>query len=139
MSENNMPAFTPGLFGWNELITSDIEAAKKFYGAVFGWTSETKAVAPGWDYTLFKSGETMVGGMIGITPEMSTTQPQWVSYVLSGDVAADVAKARAAGAVILRDVMEIPNTGTMAVIQDPQGAVFALWKCRSTDQCLKCR
>ena len=129
MSTNNDTAIKPGLFGWNELITSDTEAAKRFYAAAFGWTAESMAVAPGWDYTLFKLGDTTVGGMIRLAPEMTSTQPQWLSYVFSDDVAADLAKAKAAGATILKEVMEIPNTGTMAIVRDPQGAVFALWKC----------
>ncbi len=120
---------TAGLFGWNELITSDIEAAKQFYGAVFGWTSETMPVAPGWDYTLFKLGDTTVAGMIRLAPKMATATPQWLSYVFSDDVVADLAKAQAAGATILKEAMEVPNTGTLGILRDPQGAVIALWKC----------
>ena len=130
MSENNNSAMKPGLFGWNELITSDIETAKKFYAEVFGWTSETKAVAPGWDYTLFKLGDATVGGMIQLGPEQCPAKPQWLSYVFSEDVGADLAKAQAAGATVIKEAMEIPNTGTMAILRDPLGAVFALWKCQ---------
>ena len=129
MSEDCTPTMRTGLFGWNELITPDIEGAKKFYGELFGWTTETKPVAPGWDYTLFKSGEATVGGMIKLQPEMASANPQWLSYVFSDDVEADLAKAVAAGATVIKETMEIPNTGTMAILQDPQGAIFALWKC----------
>jgi predicted enzyme related to lactoylglutathione lyase len=136
MSETNpAPQVTPGIFGWNELITSDVEAAKKFYHAMFGWDSETKTMAPGWDYTMFKKGETAVGGMFGITPEMGPTVPHWLSYVMSTDIEADLAKAKAAGGTVLKEAMEVPNTGTLAIIQDPQGAVFALWKCTMSAQC----
>jgi predicted enzyme related to lactoylglutathione lyase len=135
MSENYTPQVTPGMFGWNELITSDMESAKKFYSATFGWTSETKAVAPGMDYTMFKNGEAMVGGMIGLTPEMGPLQPQWLSYVLSEDVDADLAKATAAGGKVLKGPMVIPNTGIMAILCDPQGAMFALWKCTMEAPC----
>lgn len=129
MSENTTSPTRPGLFGWNELITTDIEAAKKFYGEVFGWTTETMNIAPGWDYHMFKNGETMVGGMFGITPDMGPMPCHWLAYVMSDDVDADVAKARAAGGTIIKEKMVVPNTGSFAVIQDPQGAVFALWKC----------
>lgn len=134
MSKNNSPMMAPGTFGWNELITSDIAAAKNFYQSMFGWDSETKTIAPGWDYTLFKKGETMVCGMIAISPEMGPMKPQWLSYVMSEDIDADLTKARAAGATILKDTMEVPNTGTLAIIQDPQGACFALWKCAMEDR-----
>jgi len=129
MSEDTNSAMAPGRFGWNELLTSDVEASKKFYGELFGWESETKAIAPGWDYTLFKKGDAMVGGMFGITPEMGPIPPHWLSYVMCADIEADLAKAKAAGATVLKGPFEVPDTGTLAVIQDPQGAVFALWQC----------
>ena len=135
MSENQTPMMKPGLFGWNELITSDVEGAKKFYAAMFGWEAETKSVAPGWDYTMFKCGDTMVGGMIGISPEMGPVPPHWLSYVISDDIEADLAKAKAAGGTVLKEAMEVPNAGTLAIIRDPQGAVFALWKCNMEASC----
>ena len=132
MSENNCPPMTAGLFGWNELVTSDAAAAKQFYGEVFGWTSETKAIVPGWDYTMFKLGDAIVGGMIELTPEMGPAKPQWMSYLFSADVAGDLAKAVAAGATILKEATDVPNTGTLGILRDPQGAVFGLWKCTMT-------
>lgn len=135
MSENNTPPMRAGLFGWNELITSNVEGAKKFYSEVFGWTTETKNIAPGWDYHMFKNGETMVGGMFGITPEMGPMPSHWLAYVMSDDIDADVAKATAAGGRIIKDKMVVPGTGCFAIIQDPQGAVIAVWKCEMSAQC----
>ncbi len=135
MSEETDSAMAPGRFGWNELLTSDVEAAKKFYGDLFGWESETKTMAPGWDYTLFKKGESMVGGALEITPEMGPIQPHWLSYVMSTDIEADLEKAKAAGGRVLKEPMDVPDTGTLAIIQDPQGAVFALWKCMMNPGC----
>ena len=135
MSENETPMTKSGIFGWNELITSDVEGAKKFYAAMFGWEAETKEVAPDLDYTMFKKGEKMVAGMLRITPEMGPLPPHWLSYVISKDIRTDLAKAREAGGTVLKDAMEVPNAGTLAVIQDPQGAVFALWKCNMDASC----
>lgn len=135
MSENTSPQPVAGMFGWNELITSDIEGAKKFYSEVFGWTTEKKNIAPGWDYHMFKNGETMVGGMFGITPEMGPMPSHWLAYVMSEDIDADVAKATAAGGRIIKDKMVVPEVGCLAIIQDPQGAVIAIWKCDATAKC----
>lgn len=134
MSEecNNNPETPPGRFGWNELNVPDVAAAKKFYAAVFGWESETTEMAPGMDYTVFKQDDHMVGGLVS-PPGAENAPPYWAAYISSADIAADVAKAKAAGANILVEFMEIPNAGEMAVIQDPQGAVFSLWK--SSTQC----
>jgi len=128
MSETDSPAFTPGAFCWNELVTSDAAAAKAFYQTTFGWTAESVAMAPGFEYTLFKLGGQVVAGMIEIAAGMKIDQPRWLTYVSSTDVAADVAKAKAAGATILRDELKVPSGGTLAIIQDPLGAVFGLWK-----------
>ena len=128
MSNESMPESVPGIFGWNELITTDVQKAKEFYKKVFSWESETMNFSPGVDYTMFKKGEKMVGGMVQITEEMGPVPPHWMNYVNSIDIESDVQKAKDAGATILKEPMEIPNAGVLAVIQDPQGAVFSLWK-----------
>src|SRR5262245_37058358 len=52
----------PGEFAWNELVTVDVAAAQKFYTGLFGWNAQS---FPGnADYTLFKQGETMIGGLM---------------------------------------------------------------------------
>lgn len=132
MSDEYKPDTTPGTFGWNELVTSDVEAAKAFYKATLGWDAVTENMAPGVDYTMFTKGERMVAGMVGISDEMGPVPPHWMAYVNSEDIEADVAKAKAAGATILQEKVEVPNTGEFAVIKDPQGAVFSLWKCTAT-------
>ena len=135
MSEENKPDMTPGRFGWNELNVPDVEAAKKFYAEVFGWTSETQEMAPGMEYTVFKQGEHMIGGLV--SPPSAEDQPPpppcWMSYVNSADIEADVKKAVAAGGNALVESMTVPNAGTLAVLQDNQGAVFCLWKPENTD------
>lgn len=127
MSEEYKPDMTPGRFGWNELNVPDVEAAKKFYGEVFGWESETEKMASGMEYTVFKQGNHMVAGLVS-PPGAENVPPYWACYVNSADIAGDVAKAKAAGATIFVEEMHVPNAGTFAVIQDPQGAVFSLWK-----------
>ncbi len=126
-SDEPKPDMSPGRFGWNELNVPDVEAAKKFYGEVFGWESDTQEMAPGMEYTVFTQGKHMIGGLVS-PPKEAACPPHWAAYVNSDDIASDVAKAKAAGATILVESMEVPNAGTFAVIQDPQGAVFSLWK-----------
>ena len=127
MSEECKPDATPGRFGWNELNTSDVEGAKKFYSEVFGWESQTEKMGPGMEYTTFKQGNHMVGGLV--SHPGCEAPPHWAAYINSDDIPTDVAKAKAAGATILIESMDIPNAVILAVIKDPQGAVFQLWKC----------
>ena len=99
----------PGSFGWNELVTSDVEAAKKFYASMLGWEAETQTMAAGIDYTMFKKGDAPVAGMIAISPEMGPVPPHWLSYVNSDDVTADLAKAKAAKTKVVGSVGSTPN------------------------------
>ena len=68
---------------WNELITPDPEAAAKFYGGLFGWTTETMPM-PGKPYTMLKHGERFFGGLLSPTPP--GLPPPWLPSVPPGKV-----------------------------------------------------
>jgi hypothetical protein len=112
-------------FCWNELMTKDVNACKKFYGQVFGWTCEDKPMGPGMTYTLFKQGETQVAGMMSMTPEMGPAPPHWLSYVSVPDIDATAKKIGELGGRVFVPPTDIPTIGRFAVFQDPGGAVFA--------------
>jgi predicted enzyme related to lactoylglutathione lyase len=121
-----MDAFqTPGAFSWNELMTSDPEAAISFYTALLGWTTQTMAM-PGGDYHLLKVGDTSVGGVMAMPPEARAggMPPSWGSYVTVADVDATARKATALGGKVVHGPLDIPGVGRMAVIVDPQGAAI---------------
>jgi predicted enzyme related to lactoylglutathione lyase len=125
MSEDNQsPMNKPGHFSWNELVTTDEAAAKTFYTGLLGWT--TQAFGEGMDYTLLKKGDTMVGGL------MKCPQPgmpaQWLAYVTVEDVDATAAKAAKLGGKIMMPPFDVPEVGRIAVLLDPQGAAFGLFK-----------
>jgi len=114
----------PGSFTWCELSTSDLAKSKAFYSEVFGW---------GWggsdQYAEAQvSGRTMAGVMPR-RPEMPAEVPDhWLVYFGTGDLDADTAKATGLGASVIVPPMEIPGTGRFSVVQDPQGATFALFQ-----------
>jgi predicted enzyme related to lactoylglutathione lyase len=113
-----------GEFGWNELVATDEAGAKKFYTSLFGWTAE--AFGAGGDYTLFKQGETMVGGMMKCRkPEMPS---HWLPYVVVENVDTTAAKAAKSGAKIVIEPFDVPTVGRIAVFTDPQGAVMGIFK-----------
>ena len=77
----------PGFFSWNELMTTDVEAAKAFYTGLLGWTTEDKPMPEmGMTYTLLKVGDTPVGGLMAMPPEAGPMPPVWGSYVYVDDV-----------------------------------------------------
>ena len=116
---------THGDFSWCELMTTDVEAARTFYGGVFGWTF---GQAPVTDepYTEIKTGDQSVGGMMGMPAEAPPGMPPcWTCYVTVDDLDAVVAKVGELGGKVLHGPMDIPKVGRIAVIQDPQGAFLA--------------
>jgi predicted enzyme related to lactoylglutathione lyase len=120
----------PGAMTWNELFTSDVDRAGKFYAATFGWTTTPVDMGPAGTYTLFgRAGEkNNVGGMMPLGPQMKGVPPHWLVYFAVTDVDASAKKAAELGGKVMSPPMDIPNVGRFAVVQDPQGAVLALYK-----------
>jgi uncharacterized protein len=111
------------VFVWDELGTSDVDGAARFYEDVFGWTAEDAGPEFG-GYRLFKQGETNVGGLMAVPDPSIPTH--WLPYVGVEDTDATVAKAKGLGARVVVEPMDIPQTGRFAVLADPQGAVFGI-------------
>ena len=118
---------TPGIVSWNELVSRDPEASKKFYSQLFGWTAETMNMGPGGEYTMMKAGDRPAAGLIGLPAEAGPAPTLWMSYVTVPDLPAAVAKANALGAKICKDITQLPM-GRFAIISDPQGAGIGLWE-----------
>jgi predicted enzyme related to lactoylglutathione lyase len=116
----------PGAVCWNELSTRDTAAATKFYSAAFGWKPEVMKVEGAPPYTVFKIGDTRVGGMMEAPPQMSNVPPHWLVYfaVTGCDAVAD--KTGKLGGKVLAKPQDIPNVGRFAVLQDAQGAAFGV-------------
>jgi predicted enzyme related to lactoylglutathione lyase len=115
-------------FAWYELMTTDVPAAARFYGAVVGWRAEDSGMT-GLDYILFHSGDSMVAGLMA-QPEDSKAAgnpPGWLGYVGVGDVDAKTADAKRLGGAVHVEPRDIPGVGRFSVVADPQGAVFALF------------
>jgi len=117
---------------WTELMTSDTDVAGKFYEQVFPWTSEAKPMKdPAGNemtYTVFSTGDGMAAGMMKLTPEMKGVPPHWLIYFAVDDTDASTKKTEALGGKIIVPPMDIPGMGRFSVLQDPQGAVFAIFQ-----------
>ena len=121
----NDPFKTHGAFSWCELMTPDPEAAKRFYGTLFGWTLEDMDMGRG-TYTVVKAGGAAIGGIMKRPPECAPdAPPHWGTYVTVEDVDATARKAEALGAKTLVPPTDIPKVGRFCMLQDPQGAVIA--------------
>lgn len=124
------PAFH-GRFLWQELRSRDPDAAAGFYTRVMPWKSQP--FAPGAPYTVFVADDTggrMVAGAtrLGDDPSTSGSRPQWLGSIGSSDVDATVAQAVALGARVVQPAADMPDVGRMAVLADPQGGLFGVYK-----------
>jgi predicted enzyme related to lactoylglutathione lyase len=114
-----------GVFVWDELGTTDVDGAEKFYVEVFGWTTKDMGEDFG-GYKLFQVGETGVAGVHAL--QDTSASPRWIPYVGVEDVDATVAKASELGGSTAAEAMDIPTVGRIALIKDPQGAIFGIIK-----------
>jgi predicted enzyme related to lactoylglutathione lyase len=115
-----------GNFYWNELMTRNADAAKKFYGATLGWTFDSMAMPEG-TYWVAKQGDKPVGGLFTMSGPMFEGVPEnWFSYIAVDDVAARVKKLTAAGGKVIREPFDIPGVGRIAIVQDTGGASLGL-------------
>jgi len=125
----------PGRVGWNELTTSDADAAKAFYGSVLGWAYQDDPMATGGTYTTIKSGDAPVGGLLAMDAEMQSQMPsQWMPYFNVITCAGFVAKAQQLGGQVLVSPEEIEGVGKFAVLADPTGAPFAIIRFEMPEQ-----
>jgi uncharacterized protein len=122
-------SYAPGQFCWTDLMTTDPAAAKAFYTTLFGWNAKDMPF-PGGVYTMLQKGEHEVAGLGGQPPEEQSRgiPPHWNVYVSVDDAEAAAAKAASLGANVLAPPFDVMDSGRMAILADPTGAVFFLWQ-----------
>lgn len=112
-------------FIWYELLTSDPDAAERFYGSVLGWSARDSGQA-GMDYRFLSINGVAVGGLMAL-PEAAAAagmRPGWLGYIGVADVDQCVAGTLAAGGAVQMPATDVPGVGRMAMVADPQGASF---------------
>lgn len=115
-----------GQIDWSELLTPDPEAAKTFYGNVFGWTFSPMPMPQGGLYWVAMAGETPVAGLMAVADGGAEAQPQWFTYIAAKDVDQSCEALTAAGGTILQAPWDIPFVGRVAIVMDAQKIVFGL-------------
>jgi uncharacterized protein len=114
-----------GEFCWNELMTSDNNAAFDFYQQLFGWkVVQDMDMGPMGTYRVFGLGDKQFGGMMNI-PKGAPMPPMWMYYTEVANLEAAVERAKKRGAKLMNGPMDVPG-GRIAQLMDPQGAAFAL-------------
>jgi uncharacterized protein len=117
-------SYEPGTFSWVELATSDGDAAKRFYGELFGWDYDDRDMGDAGTYSM----ATLEGRHVGALYQSEQAPPHWNSYVTvksADDTAKHVGDT---GGKVISGAFDVFDSGRMAVLQDPQGAVFSVWE-----------
>lgn len=122
-----------GRFLWHELMTTDMQAAEKFYKAVVGWTVMPFPGAP-HPYDLWMRADgVMIGGVMKI-PEGMNFPPHWGMYVGVPKLEDAVSRIESMGGSALSPVIDVPGVGRMRTMKDPQGAAFSIYEPASSPQ-----
>lgn len=112
---------------WHELMTTDADAAMRFYQEVFRWQpSDAMDMGEMGKYQMFNRPHGMIGGMMNKGKEMADVPPNWGIYFLVPDIDSAVARIKANGGQILNGPMEVPGGDWIVNALDPQGAAFSL-------------
>ena len=124
------PTPTIGTFGWSELATGDLAAAKTFYAGLFGWDFHDDSMGEGMGtYSLIGGKVDHFGGMYEMSgPQFEGVPPHWVSYVGVENCDAAAQRVTELGGKVLMPPMDIPDTGRFSIVTDPGGAAFAVFQ-----------
>ena len=115
--------YPQGTFSWADFYSTDMEATKNFFKKVLGWEAEDSTEVP---YTMFKIPEGYVAGGSNMAPE--GFPPSWSCYVSVDDIDEITTKATELGGKVIVAPMEVLESGKMAGVQDPTGAVVMFWE-----------
>jgi predicted enzyme related to lactoylglutathione lyase len=120
--------YIPGVPCWIDTSQSDPEAATAFYGGLFGWDFEDvmPPEAPGKYFIGRLRGGDVAA--VGSQPDGAPTMAAWKTYIWVDSADEAVAKVRAAGGQVLTEPFDVMDAGRMAVLTDPEGAVFCVWQ-----------
>jgi uncharacterized protein len=123
--------YPPGVPCWVDTAQPDPDAAVDFYAGLFGWEFEDRMPAG-------RPGRYLVGQLqggdvaaVGSQPEGAPSEPVWSTYIWVESAAEAAAKAKDAGGSIVTEPFDVADAGRMAILADPDGAVFCVWQARS--------
>jgi predicted enzyme related to lactoylglutathione lyase len=116
----------PGTLNWNELQTRDIDEAKAFGAAVFGWEADDQDFG-GMTYTVFNVGGTGIAGALRMPSQVpDDAQAFWLAYFTVADCDESVARVQELGGTAFGEPHELEGVGRFAVVADPHGATFGV-------------
>ena len=116
-----------GTVWWNELMTRDVPATKRYYEDVCGWQWETVPMPPG-EYHIASAHGRRIAGMMDMSglPGQEDLPAHWFTYFAVDDLEAALAAAKDDGGTVIRPPYEVPNIGTISIVRDAGGAALGV-------------
>jgi predicted enzyme related to lactoylglutathione lyase len=122
--------YIPGVPCWVDTSQPDPEKALPFYQGLFGWEFED-VMPDGSDIPYFigriRGGDV---GAVASVPEGAPPMAMWNTYIWVESADETASKARDAGGAVLAEPFDVMDSGRMAVLADPEGAVFNIWQAK---------
>lgn len=115
-----------GRFLWHELMCNDPSAAIGFYTKVIGWKRQPMENVP--NYHLLTWKDSPMAGVLRVKGDSKAmgAVPAWLPYLGCEDAHVTAWEAQRLGGKVLKEPSVTPTVGTWAILQDPQGAQFAI-------------
>ena len=125
MAENRASAYGEGVPCWVDAQLPDVQAGKRFYGELFGWTFEERPEAPAGSVWAYREGEPVAALARKADGRLPTV---WTVYFSTPDAEALADRVWAAGGQVVTAPVPVGDLGTTALVTDAEGAVFGLWE-----------
>jgi len=123
---DNIPK--PGTIGWIDLTVADAERVRQFYAEVTGWSSSPVDMGGYDDFTMAPPGGAPVAGVCHARKMNADLPAQWMIYIVVSDLDASLRRATELGGRVVAGPKTMGGPGRYAVVEDPAGAVAALWQ-----------
>jgi hypothetical protein len=123
--------YIPGLPCWVDASYKDPESVLPFYQGLFGWDFIPAVETQGERFFIATIRGNSAAG-IGELPPDHPPVPAWNTYVAVTNADDAVAEVPAAGGSVLAPAFDVGDAGRMAILRDPQGAVFCVWQAGRT-------
>ena len=111
-----------GKFVWHDLLTTDVKAAKDFYGGLFGWSFKEQG-----RYTVVLNNDQAIAGIVNVrSKDGKEHAARWLASLSVPDVDQAAAFVKESGGIIHEGPVDMKNRGRGVLISDPQGAQVLL-------------
>jgi hypothetical protein len=119
----------PGQIGWIDLTVADAPAVRDFYQGVTGWTPSPVEMGGYQDFCMLPPGEAQpVAGICHAKGNNAGLPPVWLIYITVDDLDQSLKRCQQLGGKVIRPATGMGPNGRYGVIQDPAGAVCALFQ-----------